>query len=355
MKYVHCTTVGLLLAGCVLISGCGQPLKRHDFNRPIMGTYVRAVVYAESETDALRAFDAAYARLEQLNAVMSDYDRTSELSRLSASSGRGEAVHVSDDLWKVLDASVNMSRASGGAFDVTVGPMVVLWRRARRLQQLPAPRRIEAAKQAVGYQHVKLDAARKTVTLQQSDMRLDLGGIAKGYAAQEALAEFTSRGLPRTMVDLGGDLVVGQAPPGRDGWRIGIAPLGQEDGPSRFLMLTNAAVATSGDAWQHVEIDGVRYSHIVDPKTGLGLTHRAGVTVVAPDGMLADALASAVSVLGPTRGLALVEATDGAAALIVQPTPNGVVAHESSRMKRLPIAPPKPPGSADDVSNPPKP
>ena len=149
-------------------------------------------------------------------------------------------------------------------------------------------------------------------------MRLDLGGIAKGYAADEALRVLCTRGIDRALVDAGGDVVIGDPPPGRIGWRIGIAPLEVDGAPSRYLTLAQSAIATSGDAFQFVEIGGQRYSHIVDPRTGFGLNHRQSVTVRARDGITADSLATAVSVLGPEEGLQLIKATGGARALIVE-------------------------------------
>jgi FAD:protein FMN transferase len=150
------------------------------------------------------------------------------------------------------------------------------------------------------------------------NMRLDLGGIAMGYAADEAFKILKRHGITRAMVDASGDIVCGDAPPNVQGWRIGIAPLTESKGPpSRYLWLANGALTTSGDAFQWVEIDGTRYSHIVDPKTGRGLTTRSSVTVTAADCITADSLATAVSVLGPRKGLELIARTPGTAALVV--------------------------------------
>ena len=167
-------------------------------------------------------------------------------------------------------------------------------------------------------------------------MRLDLGGIAAGYAADEALTALNQKGVTRAMIDASGDIVVGDPPPGTEGWRIGIAPLTDPKGPpSRFLLLKNASVTTSGDAFQHVEFGGKRYSHIVDPRTGLGLTDQSSVTVVARDGTTADSLATAVSVLGPTRGLELIERTAGAAALIVRNVDGKLETRESRNLNEF--------------------
>ena len=154
-----------------------------------------------------------------------------------------------------------------------------------------------------------------------SGMRLDLGAIAKGYALDEALAVLENQGTPRALVSGGGDMVVGEAPPGEPGWKVAVAPLDvSEAPPSRTVWLRRASLCTSGDVFQHVEIDGVRYSHIVDPRTGIGLTDHSLVTVIAPRGITADALSTAASVLGPSAGIRLVESVSGADGFIVRPS-----------------------------------
>jgi thiamine biosynthesis lipoprotein len=185
-----------------------------------------------------------------------------------------------------------------------------------------------------GYRKLHLDRASRSVTLMRKGMALDLGGIAKGYAADEAMAVLKHNGVTRALIAAGGDILVSNAPPGSQGWVIGIAPLEPDSGPlERYLCLRDMAVSTSGDAHQNVEIGDVRYSHIVDPKTGLGLTGRSSVTVIAANCTMSDALATATNVLGPARGSRLVESTPRAAALFTQATGEGVVSVQTSRWK----------------------
>jgi thiamine biosynthesis lipoprotein len=301
-----------------------------------MAASIKLVLYATDEATANRAAEAAFARVHDLNAVLSDYDPESELRRLCRTSRKGVPVAVSDDLWRVLERAQTIAEKSNGAFDMTVGPVVRLWRRARIRRQLPSPERMKAARQKVGYRLVRLHPENQSVELLEPDMLLDLGGIAKGYAADEALAVLRKHGITRALVDAGGDIVLGDPPPDRPAWRVGVAPLDDEAPPSQFLALANVAVATSGDAWQHVVIDGMRYSHIIDPRTGMALTDHSSVTVVAPDGTTADALASAVSVLGPEKGIELVDKKCGAAAFIVRAPEGKVQTYQSSRWKDLP-------------------
>lgn len=309
--------------------------ERFEFTQVEMVVPIKIVLYAPDEEQAEEAAQAAFARILQLNGIMSDYDQNSELRRLGETSGHGKAVPVSPELWQVLSHAQTLSARSQGAFDVTVGPMVQLWRRARRQRELPSDERMTAARPLVGYRLLRLDPQHRAVELLEPGMRLDLGGIAKGYAADEALEVLAKRGIRSALIDAGGDVVLGDAPPGKPGWRIGVARLEVDGPPSHVLVLSRAAIATSGDRWQYVEIGGTRYSHLVDPRTGLGLTDHSSVTVVAPDGITADGLASAVSVLGPEEGLKLIEDTPGVEALIVRAPEGKIEKYESTGWREL--------------------
>jgi thiamine biosynthesis lipoprotein len=217
---------------------------------------------------------------------------------------------ISAPFFDLLSASHLYSEKSGGAFDVTIAPLVRLWRRSRKEKKLPSPEELSAARALVDYRRLELDPVRQTARLRTAGMGLDLGAIAKGYACDRALVALEAEGITRAMVETSGGYAFGDPPPGKDGWRIQVV-----DDEEKVLVLKRCGVATSGDTEQFVEIDGVRYSHIVDPATGLGLTNRAMVTVVAPDGMTADALSTTVSLLGPQRGLELAEKLDRTEAL----------------------------------------
>ncbi|MGC3970625.1 MAG: FAD:protein FMN transferase [Pirellulales bacterium] len=332
---------GLVALGCIgmaIVAGRSQSaqgaepkkLERYEFTEVHMGAEIRVVLYSADAATANRASRAAYERIAALNKILSDYDPKSELSSLSATAGSGRTVPIGNDLFVVLDRSQKLAAATDGAFDVTVGPLVKAWRSARRTKTFPSDERLEKARAAVGYRNLVLDESAHTAQLLRPDMLLDLGGIGMGYAADEALKVLRANDVAIAMIDASGDVACGDAPPGRDGWRIGIAPLTESKGPpSRYVTLKNAALTTSGDAFQFVEIDGKRYSHIVDPHTGLGLTTRMSVTVVAGDCTTADSLATAVSVLGPERGLKLIEETPGAAALIVRAEVGGIQTEQS--------------------------
>ena len=291
-------------------------LERFEFTQIQMGVPFKLTFYAEGRDVANQAADAAFAHVTHLNSLMSDYDPSSELSRLGGISV-GKPARVSDPLWCVLVEAQRLARDTHGAFDITVGPYVRLWRRARRTRQLPSPERMQQARDAVGHELLILDASSKTVRLARPNMRLDLGGIAAGYAVDEVLKLLRKRGINRALLDASGDIGASEPPPGKGDWRVAVAPL-EADGPaSCYIDLACAAVTTSGDAFQHVDIGGKRYSHIVDPRTGVALTDSASATVYAPTCIVADSLATAASVLGPEAGVALVDRTPGAASLFV--------------------------------------
>jgi len=281
-----------------------------------MGTTVQVVLYAADREAAEAAASAAFLRIGALDAVLSDYKAESELSRLTRD-GVGTPVAVSDDLFRVLDAAQGLALRSHGAFDITVGPLSQLWRRARRQILLPPAEELARARAVTGFQLLVLDRGKRTALVTRDGMRLDAGGIAKGFAADEALAVLAGRGHTRALVAVGGDLAVGEPPPSASGWQVVLAGLGSaRSAPGSPLTLASAGVSTSGDAEQWVEIDGRRYSHIVDPATGVGLTGHRSASVVARDAMTSDMLATAVNVLPTEAGTALVDATPGAAALI---------------------------------------
>lgn len=295
------TPPAMLLCLLFAAAGCTYTdqghLRRFEFSQVQMGLDFRMTLYAPDEAPARTAAAAAYARIAELNSVLSDYDPDSELSRLSQSSGTGEWRTIGPDLWQILEAGQLLAQQSGGAFDLTVGPSVNLWRRARRQQALPPAALLSEMRTRVGYTNLLLDARQRRAQLTRPDMRLDAGGIAKGYALDEALVVLRRSGIARAMIHAGGDMIFGQPPPGRDGWLIELPGTGLTNPP--VLSLAQQALATSGDLSQFIEIDGVRYSHIVDPRTGFGLTNRTLVNVIAPHGLTADSLATAFSVLGP--------------------------------------------------------
>jgi FAD:protein FMN transferase len=329
-------TIAWLLCVGISAIACGEPVeKRFEFKQTEMAIPIQIVLYSADNATAESAAAAGFSRFHELNAILSDYDPESELRRLGDTSGGGVAVRVSDDLWRVLVRAVELSKRSDGAFDVTISPVVHLWRNARQTKELPSPEAIQKALSRVGYRMIRLDKEHQSVELLRPNMRLDLGGIAKGYAVDEAMAAIRKHGITRMLVNAGGNVGLGDAPPDKPGWRIGVAPPTIQSPPRQYLWLSRVALSTSGDMWQHTLIDGVRYSHLVNPRTGMALTDRSSVTVVGANGLGTDGLSSAVAILGPEEGLKLIENTPGAAAFIVRVADGKEQIYQSSRWKDL--------------------
>jgi thiamine biosynthesis lipoprotein len=318
-------------------SDAGVPMARVSGSRRLMGVPWTVTVHAATTAAGERGVAAALDEVERLEAILSDYRPDSELSRLSAAAPTTHPVPVSDDLWAVLSRAEVFRKESDGAFDPTVGPLTTLWRQSRRSGVLPLEAKLAAARGAVGPGALVLRDDPRGVLLTRPRMRLDLGGIGMGYAIDRALAILTAQGIDSALVDASGDVGVSAPPPGQSGWRIAIDPIpGTPAAATGQILLTHAAITTSGDARQSVAIGGRRYSHIVDPRTGIGIDGPAAVTVIAPDATAADALATAANVLGPVRGRTLLENQAGCAGRFVSVSEEGNGAVREVQTSRWP-------------------
>jgi len=328
-------SIALLAATGFPAFGAGPSLRRFTFQEPHMGTQFQIILYAPDESAARTAAKVGFERIATLDSIMSDYRPASELMQLCKKSG-GDPVKVSRELFFVLETAQEVSKLSSGAFDVTIGPVVRLWRRARKIHELPDFDELAKARSLVGYEQMRLDKKNQTVQLLKPGMQLDLGGIAKGCAADETIAVLRNKGITRALVAAGGDIAVSDRPPDAPGWSIGIAPLeNPNQKPSRYLLLENAAVSTSGDAEQYVEINGKRYSHIVDPRTGLGLVGRRSATVIASKGIMADSLTKVVSILDPEKSMPIIDGMADTAALLIRKTDKGEETFTSKRFVQI--------------------
>ena len=283
--------------------------QRHEFERPLMGTLFRIQTHASSREIAQKAADAAFAEAEAINAVASDYIADSELLSLSKKT-HAQPIAVSPRLFSLIEQARAMAQLTSGAYDPTLGPLTKLWRESRRRQQLPTAGILAQARDSCGYRLLECDRVHHTVTMKATNMRLDLGGIAKGQAADAMLAIFYKHELRSTSITAGGDVRLGAPPPGQSGWKIGVRNFDARN-DSNKLMLSECAVSTSGDLQQAIEINGTRYAHIIDPQTGLGITRPVAATVIAPTAAHSDALATACCVLPRAQAIALIKTLPG--------------------------------------------
>jgi len=318
----------LIVAVCLLITAKKQaaPVEVNSGYRELMGTFARVVAVAPDAERAEQCIDVAFGRLRQIEALMSWRKQDSEIARINRNAYKNP-VRVSKPTFELLQKSVEFSGIPEGAFDITVGPLADLWRRAADTNHVPTETELQQADSKVGFEKLVLDANDMTVRFAVDGMKLDLGGIAKGYAIDKAVEAMQEAGATGAMVDVGGDIRCFGSPAGKEKWLIGLqdpATAKNAMDLSRLLLvleLTSAAVATSGDYRRFVLIDGKRYSHILDTATGRTSKDLASVTVIAKSAIDADALATAVSVMGPEKGLAFVERLPDVEAILITPAP----------------------------------
>ncbi len=279
------------------------------FERGLMGTRFAITCYYEDRDQATAAADAAFEAAERINQVASDYIADSELLNLSKHPA-GTAVAISPLLYQLLSEARDLAEKTDGLFDPTVGPLTKLWRESRRRNSLPDAIALTAARTASGWHNLILDPQTATAIFMKPAMRLDLGGIAKGQAADAMLTVMKQHGIPRSCITAGGDVRLGDPPPAAQGWKIGVRTHQNIDNPEN-LILANCGVSTSGDLHQFIEIGGIRYSHIIDPATGLGITSSITATVIAPTATVSDALATACCV-APSETARSMALTSGA-------------------------------------------
>ncbi|TVQ73959.1 MAG: FAD:protein FMN transferase [Balneolaceae bacterium] len=298
---------------------------RFTFESQQMGTLFRITLYSDDPQVARMAADSAFQRVAVLNSIFSDYIPDSELQMLSDMSGSDRHLPVSDELFDILKIAHEVSLQTGGSFDVTAGPFTHEWRAVIRGLRavVPGQDEIETLSGSVGYEYISFQDSTRSIALKAPDMQLDLGGIGKGFAAMEIWKVMQHFNLFHVLINAGGDIMAGDPPPHRDFWvvtlpeYIGAGGFGKNDSATVSLKLSKKAITTSGDFYQYAEINGKRFSHIVNPHTGLGITQPTYATVIGHDATLTDAYATALSILPPDEGIALINRIDGFEARIL--------------------------------------
>ncbi len=343
MKILRITTGGaaaLVMAAVLGGLSCRKPsavpVSADSGFYEVMGTFAHVIAVAPDEATAQTALEEARDELIRVDAMMSDYKPDSLLSQVNRRAAV-EPVVVNEELFDLLQKSVEYSRRTDGTFDITVGPLVDLWKRVGKENRRPTDEELEAASRCVGLDKLELEAADRTVRFAVEGMRLDLGGIAKGHAIDRAVQRMRQVGAIGGLVDIGGDLrCFGTPSRGRAHWGIGLQHPRQERALLLKLRLNDRAVATSGDYRRFVVIDGQSHSHIVDPSRRDGVQGLTSVTILAPQALDADAMATAVSVMGPEKGLRWVETQEGVEAILVESDTGRVVYSSGARQFVMP-------------------
>jgi len=293
-------------------------------NRVVMGTFAKVLVVAKNRQTALKSIDDAFSQLAHVEKLMSVHLEDSEIARINNLAAQ-QPVEVSNSTFTVLKKSVELSRLTNGAFDITVGPLIDLWKSAADANQLPTDNQLAEIKSLTGYEKLILNPDDNTVQFAKEGMKIDLGGIAKGYAIDKAVEAIKTAGATGALVDVGGDIrCFGQPTGTKKHWLIGLQnpDLKNSDVPLMKLKLTDSAVATSGNYQRFYNVQGQTQSHIINTATGKGSDTLASVTIIAAGAIGADALATAVSVLGAEKGLKLIESITDTEAILISTAPD---------------------------------
>lgn len=294
----------VVLSGILFLLSC-TPAKEKLYtkNRVAMDTFITVTVASSSDRDAEKAMDRALAEIERLSVLFNYFSEGSEVSLINRNAGIRPVV-VSKETVDIIEQALSVSRETDGAFDITIGPVMALWDFHHGV--LPEEQAVKARLELVGYRHVEVDREKRTVFLRKKGMQIDLGGIAKGYGADKAVEILKKNGIRAGLVAVAGDIKAFGMKPGRSSWRIGIRDPRQENDTKEIfasLPLREQAISTSGDYERFFFRSGVRYHHLLDPKTGYPASGCRSVSVVTGEGALTDAFSTGIFVLGPRKGM----------------------------------------------------
>jgi thiamine biosynthesis lipoprotein len=314
------------------ITDCCYPQQsRFEFTAAKMGSPFRIILYEYDSLMATHIAQQSFNLVDSLAYIFSDYIDSSELNRVCARAGKtSEPVPVSTAFYEIIQQAKIAYAKSEGTFDITLGPLTKLWRKARKENTFPTDSMVKEKLQLTGFNKIIIDTAIKSIRLIQAGMQLDLGGIAQGYIAQQVINYLKTKNITAALVDVSGDIVAIGAPPRTSGWTVGINVPGEKERlQTNNLVITNKAVTTSGDVYQYMEHGNKRYSHIIDPKTGYGITSQKNITVIASDGITADWLTKACSLLSFRKAKKLVQSFN--AELLVATIENGKPVYRSTK------------------------
>ena len=303
--------------------------------RMMMGTFAEVSIYSHDEKTAGKAIEGALDEMERMDRIMSNYKNDSELSKVNKKAAKSP-VPCNTELLDVIEQSQYYSELSGGAFDITVSPIVALWGFFREKGHVPPDKEIEKLLPAVSYKNivVKKNAETKksgTVFFKDIKTQIDLGAIGKGYAVDKALEIIKKCGVDNGCINLGGNIYVLGTPPGKNAWKIGVQHPRNSGEILGYLELKNEATATSGDYERFFEFNGKRYSHIINPQTGRPVSGTIATTIVAPTGTEVDALSTSVFVLGHEKGMELIKRIPNAEAMIAYEEKDGKIAMDMTQ------------------------
>ena len=318
-------TIALLVFSTPLLQA---QTRKFSYSEMKMGSAFNLIIVSADSNKANHLARKSYELVDSLNHIFSNYDSSSELSKINASAGL-LPYKMSTAMLDLVQKSQYAYIQSKGAYDISIGPLSSLWRKARKAKLFPEASTVLATKKLVGLNQVKINKRLGTIFLPNANMQLDFGGIAKGYIAGWVINYLKANGIQQALADAGGDIVMSGAPMNSKGWVIGVnVPETTDDLINKKLQLSNCSVATSGDVYQFIEYKGVKYSHIINPLTGYGVTNLRNVTIIAKTGATADWLATACSILPIKEAKQL--AISHQAALLITTLKNGKLVFEAT-------------------------
>ncbi|MDB5229414.1 MAG: FAD:protein transferase [Chitinophagaceae bacterium] len=322
----------LLLTGTIFFLAIisNAQTRRFSFSQQKMGSPLSIIFYDNDSMHAVNAAGDCFKLVDSFVNIFSDYIDTSELNLLCTTAGKNIYANVSPALYDILVESQRAYKLSQNVFDISIAPLSRLWRKSRRENYFPSDSSIRHMQSLVGFKNIIIDTILRKVKLLTPGMQLDLGGIAQGYIAGKLIERLYDWSISKALVDVSGDIAMSGSPPGKNGWSIGINLPGKPDALQKEkLILHDCTASTSGDAYQYIEHNGKRYSHIIDPRTGYGVTSQKNVTVISSNSTTADWLATACSILGVRQSKKLARKMD--AEVLIAQEKNGQIKVDATR------------------------
>lgn len=324
-------TIIALFSALAASSGCSNSSTVNE-TRFIMDTIVNIKVVPSSDFDSKQALEEAFAKIEYLGDILSKYNESSEVASINRLR-KYEKLNLTEHTAAIVKKSLELGKLTDGAFDITISPLVDLWASYKNKKTLPPDAEIKEKLALVGFINIVLN--KRNIYLLKNNIAIDLSGIAKGYAVDQAVKALKDHGARNALVDAGGDIFCLGPGPENKGWLIGVRNP-RDKSLIGSLVLSDKAVATSGDYQRYFILDGKRYSHIIDPRTGYPVSDKpVSVTVVANDCATADGFATAISLLGLQDGLDLAEKTKGVEALIISEEDDSLKVDYTSGMEHI--------------------
>ena len=308
-------------------------LNRFEFPGNKMGSSFNIIFYHADSVEAVSLAKECFLIVDSLNNIFNDYSSESEVGKLASQKNQTD-IKVSDELFSMIIRSRDAWKRSGKTFDITIGTLTQLWRKAKKENRFPSEAEVKAAKDLTGFKNLLINERAKTISFKKLGIRFDFGGIVPGYSAQRVIDFLKTKNVNIALVDASGDIVMGDAPPGKDGWTIGInLPENENEIWDKKLELKNFAVSTSGDVYRYTIHNGIKHSHIINPRTGYGVTSQRNVTVITRNGADSDWLATACSILPIKKAMSLAK-KEHAAILIATLNGEKIVTYKSKSLDK---------------------